>query len=78
MTAESEVLFSKDIAFNDMKGTILRVVVSEFRGTEYLSIREYYQDFDGGWYPSKDGVTMALTLDLATNLLEAFTELLTA
>ena len=75
---QSKVLFSREVAFNDRKGTILRVVVTEFRDTEYLSIREYYQDFDGEWYPSKDGVTLALSLDLATNLLKALTELLEA
>lgn len=75
---KSEVLFSRDIAFNDIDNTLLKVVVTDFRDKEYLSIREYYQDFDGDWYPSAKGVTIPLSLTLATNLNKAFTELLTA
>jgi len=45
-----------------------RLVVSEFRGKEYLHIRKYYLDFSGEWLPTNKGVSMELSIPLVQNL----------
>ena len=56
----------------------LRLDVSEFRDIEYLHIRKYYQDFDEEWKPTKEGISMPLSIQNAQNLLKAVLSVLSA
>lgn len=71
----SEILFSKIIkdtnAFSQW-----RVTVSDFRGVQYLNIREYFLDFEGEWLPTKKGISVALELEFTKNLFDAISQLL--
>lgn len=49
----------------------IRLTVSEFRDVEYVHIRKYYLDFDETWQPTKEGISMALSIENARNLLIA-------
>jgi hypothetical protein len=60
----------------DSENFQVRVSVDEFRGSEYLSIRKYYMDFDGEWAPTKDGISVPLTIDTTTNLFKAIANIL--
>jgi len=61
---------------NESEYTQLRLSISRFRGIEYVSLREYFLDFDGEWYPSKKGITSPLDLDTITNLFVGMAEIL--
>lgn len=54
----------------------VRLVINEFRGIEYLHLREYYLDFEEVWLPSNKGVSMPLTLDNSKNLFAGMLEIL--
>ena len=54
----------------------VRLCVSEYKDVEYLSLREYYQSFEGEWMPGKKGITIPLTIDLAMNLFTGVSEVL--
>lgn len=54
----------------------VRLVINEFRGTEYLHLREYYRDFDESWMPSNKGVSMALSFENSRELFVGLLEIL--
>jgi len=54
----------------------LRLVVSTFRGVEYLSLRKYYLDFDEDWKPSNQGITIPIDMENTRNLFQGLVEIL--
>ena len=54
----------------------IRLTINEFRDVEYIHLREYYQDFNEEWLPSKKGVSMPLTLDNTKELFAGLLEIL--
>ena len=54
----------------------LRLVVSTFRGVEYLHVRKYYMDFNEEWKPSSEGLAMPLDFDNSRNLFIGLVEIL--
>ena len=57
-------------------GYQVRMSISVFDDVEYLHVREYYQDFDGEWLPTKRGIHFTLSLENTRNLLEGILEIL--
>ena len=67
-------LYSKTIYTTD---TIqVRLTISEWNEVEYLHIRKYYLDFEGEWLPSKDGISMPLTIETSQELFRGLVEIL--
>lgn len=54
----------------------VRLTVNEFRGVEYLHLREYYLDFDEEWKPSSKGVGMPLDMNNSRELFAGLVEIL--
>lgn len=72
---EDEEIYSRAIhQYDDFQQ--LRLVINRFRGNEYLHIRKYYQDFDESWKPTKDGVSMLLSLENSKELFIGLVEIL--
>lgn len=70
-----DVLFEKLIAENEEKGWQYRLVVSGFRGNEYLSLRKYFLSYEGEWIPTKEGATIPATIESIYALLEGLLEI---
>jgi len=66
--------FSRIIQETDIEQ--IRITVSEFRGTHYLQIRKYFQDFEGEWVPTPKGVSMPLAISNTLKLFLALSELM--
>jgi hypothetical protein len=54
----------------------IRLTVNEFRGVEYLHLREYYLDFNEEWLPSNKGVAMPLDMNNSRELFAGLVEIL--
>ncbi len=54
----------------------VRLVVNVFRGTEYISLRKYYLDFDEEWKPTRNGITMKVDFVNTRRLFEGLVEIL--
>ena len=54
----------------------VRLVISHFRGVQYISLRKYYLDFDEEWKPSNQGITMPIDFENTRNLFEGLVEIL--
>lgn len=70
----SDVIYEKIIFENLEKGFQLRVVVNDFRNLEYLHIRKYFLSFDGDFVPTKEGISIPMSIQNAYNLLDALVE----
>lgn len=63
------------IIHEDDKGRQVRLTINEFRNQQYLGIRYYYQDFEGDWKPSNEGVSMPLGLSNTLRLFLGLSEI---
>ena len=73
---EAPAVYEHIIHYDYQKEPQIRVVVSTFRGIEYLHLRRYYLDFDEEWKPSPEGIAMPLDFDNSRELFRALTEIL--
>ena len=69
-------VYEKEIHHNKDKHEKIFVMINTFRGTEYLHIRKYYQDFNEEWKPTRDGIAMPLDFDNSRGIFEAMVEIL--
>lgn len=75
MANDSEVLFERIINQNDEKGVQIRVVVNNFRGVEYFHLRKYFLSFDEDYVPTKEGISMPMSIENIYTLLDALVEI---
>ncbi len=54
----------------------VRLTINNFRGVEYLHLREYYLDFSEEWLPSNKGVAMPLDMNNSRELFYGLLEIL--
>ena len=54
----------------------VRLTVNEFRGEEYLHLREYYLGFDEEWLPSNKGISISLELETSKELFAGLSEII--
>lgn len=71
----SDELYEKLIYQNDDKFYQLRLVVNEFRGTQYVHIRKYFLSYEGEYIPSKEGISMAASIANIYSLLDGLLEI---
>lgn len=70
---------NNDIFYRTIRTTAdsqIRLSVHEFRGVEYLSLREYYLDFEEEWQPSNKGINMPLEICSTQELFKGLVEIL--
>ena len=72
----SEVLYEKTISDNLDKFYQVKVVVSEFREVQYLSLRKYFQSYEGEFVASKEGISLQYEMESSLALLEALLEII--
>ena len=73
--SEGAPLYEKVIFENEDKGFQLRLVISEFREIEYLHIRKYFLSFDEGYLPTKEGISIPLSISNSYSLLDGMAEI---
>jgi hypothetical protein len=71
---ESEEIYSRIIHQTDQFQ--VRLTINQFRGVEYLHLRKYYLGFSEEWMPSKDGISVPLSLDNSRELFAGLVEIL--
>jgi hypothetical protein len=74
-TEQSDILYEKIIYQNDEKHYQLRLVINVFREKEYLHIRKYFLSFDEGYIPSKEGISMELSISNSYSLMDGLVEI---
>jgi hypothetical protein len=73
--SESEILYEKIIYENEAKGEQLRLVVNIFKDVQYIHIRKYFLSFEDGYIPSREGISMAASIQNIFGLLDGLMEI---
>ena len=73
---EAPAVYEKIIHYDEAKEIQVRLVVSTFRGIEYLHLRQYYLDFTEEWKPTPEGVAMQLDFNNSRELFSGLIEIL--
>jgi len=68
-------VYEKLIHENLEKGFQLRLTVSDFRDLEYLHIRKYFLSYDGEFIPSKEGISVPVSIQNVYALLDGLLEI---
>jgi hypothetical protein len=72
---EGITLYEKILSENEDKGTQVRLVVSDFKGEQYVHLRKYYLSYEGDFVPSKEGVHFPATIQSIFALLDGVIEI---
>lgn len=73
--SEEPELYEKLIYQNDDKFFQVRLVVNEFRGTQYIHLRKYFLSYEGEYIPSKEGISMPAAISNIYALLDGLLEI---
>jgi hypothetical protein len=73
---EAPELYERVIHYDEEKQIQVRLVVSTFRGIEYLSLRKYYLDFFEEWCPTQEGISMPIDFSNSKELFVGLIEIL--
>lgn len=76
MVQDNTNVYDRIIFYDENKDIQVRMGISVFRDVEYLFLRKYFRDFEGEWRPSKDGVTMPLSIDNSKEMFAGLVEIL--
>ena len=49
---------TKEVFVEKREGERIRIGFNEYEGREYIDIRQYFQNEEGEWRPTKKGVTL--------------------
>jgi hypothetical protein len=72
---EEQEYYEKLIYENEAKGYQLKLVVNEFRGTQYVHLRKYFLSYEGEYVASREGVSMEASMDNILSLLDGLMEI---
>ena len=72
----SEVIYSRVLKESIDAFSQWRLTITEFRGVQYLNIREYFLSCEGTWEPTKSGISVPLELVFTNELLLGLKEIL--
>ncbi len=75
MEIHDEPEIYEHLIFEDERNRVM-LVVNEFRGIEYISLRKYYQTFEGEWTASNQGVTFPIDIDSTKAMFIGIAEIL--
>jgi hypothetical protein len=73
---EAAPVYERIIHYDESKEIQVRLVVSSFRGIEYLHLRKYYLDFNEEWCPTPEGIAMELDFNNSRELFAGLVEIL--
>lgn len=71
----SEPVYEKLIFENSEKGFQIKLVISEFRDIEYLHLRKYFMSFEDGYVPTKEGISIPVSIQSVHALLDGLIEI---
>lgn len=60
---DDNIHYNKLIEENMEKGFQVRLVINEFRDTQYIQLRKYFLTYEGDWQASREGVSIPASLE---------------
>lgn len=72
---DDNIEYSKVIEEFYEKGYQVRLVVNIFRDVTYLQLRKYFLSYEGEWIPSKEGISIPVSLENIVSLLDGLVDI---
>ena len=72
---DDNIYYNKIIDENMEKGFQVRLVVNEFRDTEYIQLRKYFLTYEGDWQASREGISVPATIENIYGLLDGLLDI---
>jgi hypothetical protein len=72
---DENIHYNKIIDENMDKGFQVRLVVNEFRDTEYIQLRKYFLTYEGDWQASREGISVPATIENIYGLLDGLLDI---
>jgi hypothetical protein len=72
---DDNIHYNKIIDENMEKGFQVRLVVNEFRDTEYIQLRKYFLSYEGEFVPSREGISVPATIENIYGLLDGLLDI---
>lgn len=60
---DDNIHYNKLIEENMEKGFQVRLVINEFRDTQYIQLRKYFLTYEGDWQASREGISIPASLE---------------
>ncbi len=73
---DDNIQYSKLIDENLDKGFQTRLVLNDFRDTTYIQLRKYFLSYEGEWMPTREGVSIPVSIENVQNLLDGILDIL--
>ena len=67
---DDNIHYNKLIEENMEKGFQVRLVVNEFRDTQYIQLRKYFLTYEGDWQASREGISIPASTENIYSLLD--------
>ena len=72
---DDNIHYNKIIDETMDKGFQIRLVVNEFRDTEYIQLRKYFLTYEGDWQASREGISVPATIENIYGLLDGLLDI---
>jgi hypothetical protein len=72
---DDNIHYNKIIDENMEKGFQVRLVVNEFKDTQYIQLRKYFLTYEGDWQASREGVSIPATIENIYGLLDGLLDI---
>jgi Transcriptional Coactivator p15 (PC4) len=72
---DDNIHYNKLIEENMDKGFQVRLVINEFRDTQYIQLRKYFLSYEGIFVPSREGVSVPASIENIYALLDGLLDI---
>ena len=72
---DDNIHYNKIIDENMEKGFQVRLVVNEFKDTQYIQLRKYFLTYEGDWQASREGVSIPASIENIYGLLDGLLDI---
>lgn len=72
---DDNIHYNRLIDENMDKGFQVRLVVNEFKGTDYIQLRKYFLTYEGDWQASREGISIPATIENIYGMLDGLLDI---
>lgn len=72
---DDNIHYNRLIDENMDKGFQVRLVVNEFKGTDYIQLRKYFLTYEGDWQASREGISIPATIENIYGILDGLLDI---
>lgn len=72
---DDNIHYNRIIEENMDKGFQVRLVINEFKGTDYIQLRKYFLTYEGDWQASREGISIPASIENIYGILDGMLDI---